>query len=91
MVKIILRGPIATRLQKSELDISIDTPLKLEDLLKRVLDEVEEVHEVWTDVHSMEREALILKNEVDIGVSNGLETMIEDNDSIVILPLIHGG
>ena len=91
MVSITLRGPLAARLGKSQLEFSIERPLKLRVLLQRVISEIEEVHRVWPDAYRMEREALILKNEVDIGVTGGLDTEVNESDSIVILPLIHGG
>jgi molybdopterin converting factor small subunit len=91
MVSITLRGPIVTRLGKSQLEFSIKGPLKLEELLHKMINEIEEVRSVWPDAYRMEREALILKNEVDIGVSGGLDTEVNENDSIMILPLIHGG
>ena len=91
MVSITLRGPLAKRLGKSQLEFSIEKPLKLRVFLQRVINEIEEVHRVWPDAHRMEREALILKNEADIGVNGGLDTEVNESDSIVILPLIHGG
>jgi len=91
MVSITLRGPIVTRLGKAQLEITIEKPLKLRVFLQRVINEIEEVHRVWPDAYRMEREALILKNEVDIGVTGGLDTEVNEGDSIVILPLIHGG
>ena len=91
MVSITLRGPIVTRLGKAQLEFTIERPLKLRVFIQRVIDETEEVHRVWSDAYRMEREALILKNEVDIGVTGGLDTEVNENDSIVILPLIHGG
>ena len=91
MVSVTLKSPLATRLGKLPLEFSIESPLRLEKLLQRMINEIEDVRTVWSDVYRMEREALILRNEVDIGVTGGLDTEVNENDSIVILPLIHGG
>lgn len=34
---------------------------------------------------------LILKNDVEIGVLNGLETSIKDGDEVTFIPVSHGG
>jgi molybdopterin converting factor small subunit len=34
---------------------------------------------------------MILCNEVDIGVTGGLNTILKDGDILTILPLVHGG
>lgn len=34
---------------------------------------------------------LILKNGREIGVLEGLQTRVEDKDTIVIIPVVHGG
>ena len=49
------------------------------------------VRDVWSSPEAMDRDALILCNESDIGLTGGLETIINDGDVLVVLPLIHGG
>jgi len=34
---------------------------------------------------------LILVNEKDSSVLNGLETLLQDGDEVVLIPVIHGG
>ncbi len=35
--------------------------------------------------------ALILVNERDVSVLNGLETVLKDGDEVVFVPILHGG
>ncbi len=86
-----MRGPIAIRLGSEQFTVDIQSPTKVQDILQRLIDEYREVREVWSDVTLIDREALILKNDADIGLTGGLETDVDDDDTIVILPLIHGG
>ncbi len=91
MVKITIRGPIAARLGNRQIEIQIKNPTKVLDILQRLIDENEEVRNLWLEVQTMDREALILRNDADIGLSGGLETNVYNEETIVILPLIHGG
>jgi molybdopterin converting factor small subunit len=49
------------------------------------------VREIWDNVEKMDQEAMILVNEVDIGLTGGLDTILKQGDELVVLPLVHGG
>lgn len=63
----------------------------LRNLLEELLQKEENVSEIWNSPESIDSEALVLLNEVDVGLTGGLETELSDGDEIVVLPLVHGG
>jgi len=56
-----------------------------------LLQKEENVSEIWNSPESIDSEALVLLNEVDVGLTGGLETELSDGDEIIVLPLVHGG
>jgi molybdopterin converting factor small subunit len=71
--------------------IDIEDGENLRGLLDRLILREKEVKEVWEDSDRIDREAMVMINEVDIGLTGGLSTAVNENDEIVILPLVHGG
>jgi len=63
----------------------------LHKLLEELLQKEENVSKIWNSPESIDSEALVLLNEVDVGLTGGLETELSDGDEIVVLPLVHGG
>jgi molybdopterin converting factor small subunit len=63
----------------------------LRNLLEELLQKEVTVSEIWSSPESIDSEALVLLNEVDVGLTGGLETELSDGDAIIVLPLIHGG
>lgn len=85
------RGPLAKRFKEGTLEVELDEDAKLSDLLSLVIETEGSVREVWSNPEVIDRDALILCNGSDIGLSGGLDTKMTDSDLVVILPLIHGG
>jgi len=71
--------------------VDVDEGSSLRTALQTLVDSEEDVEGTWTDPETMDREALILCNEVDIGLTGGLETGLKDGDEVIVLPLVHGG
>ena len=90
-VKLHFRGPLASKFQEGAVEIELETGASLSDLLSKVIKVEESVKEVWDSPEVIDRDALVLCNEADTGLSGGLDTKLNDGDIIVILPLIHGG
>ncbi len=90
MVRIRFRGPLASRLVDS-IKIEVPEGSILEVVLDKTLEEIPEAKGIWATSEQMDREALLLKNEVDVGLLDGLKTIMENDDEIVVLPLVHGG
>jgi len=85
------RGPLAKKFQRGTIEIELENEATLLDLLDKVIDEEMSVREEWDSPEMIDRDALVLCNEADIGLSGGLGTKLNEGDVIVVLPLIHGG
>ena len=85
------RGPIAGKMRDPSFQIVTEDGTPLGMVLQILIEQEESVREVWDNHNRMDREALILRNEVDVGLTGGLETILEDGDNLSILPLVHGG
>ncbi|MDF1537389.1 MAG: MoaD/ThiS family protein [Candidatus Thorarchaeota archaeon] len=91
IVKVRFRGPIAARMSSDIYEIKADNNATLNDVLINLIREHEEVRDVWTSSEQMDRDTLLLRNDADIGLFDGLETKLDDGDELIILPLVHGG
>ena len=85
------RGSLAKKFQEGVIELELDPASSLLDLLSVVIKKEECVREVWNSPQAIDRDALILCNEADIGLNEGLGTKLSDGDVIMVLPLIHGG
>ena len=72
-------------------EVEIEDGRNLKTVLEQLISNHNEVREHWESAEQMDRETLLLRNEVDIGLLNGLDTTLEEGDLLVILPLVHGG
>lgn len=90
-VTVRFRGPLANQMTNQQYSMDVDEGSSLRMVLQTLVDSEEAVERTWTDPETMDREALILCNEVDIGLTGGLETGLKDGDELVVLPLVHGG
>jgi len=91
IVEVRFRGPIAARMSSEVYEIKVVDNASLNDVLVNLIKEHREVRDVWVSSEQMDRDALLLRNEVDIGLFDGLETKLEDGDVLTVLPLVHGG
>ena len=85
------RGPLANQMDSDSGQIEIVEGARLRDLLTLLLTGNDTVRKAWSSPEQIDRDTLILCNEVDIGLSGGLETELTNGDVLVILPLVHGG
>ncbi len=72
-------------------EIQVDDGTRLAEALVKLIKKYEEIHRVWESPEQMDRDTLLLRNETDIALFNGLETVLEDRDMLTVLPLVHGG
>ena len=72
-------------------ELEMDKGACLSDLLQVVIDNESEIREIWASPEQLDKETLILCNDIDIGLTGGLKTVLKNEDSLVILPLVHGG
>jgi molybdopterin converting factor small subunit len=85
------RGPIAQRIEGGLLEIEEEENTKLRELLIALIREQDYLRETWKTPEEMDRDAMILLNGIDIGLTGGLETKPSNGDVLTVLPLVHGG
>ncbi|MFX1367014.1 MAG: MoaD/ThiS family protein [Promethearchaeota archaeon] len=90
-VTVRLRGPIAARIESPNYVIEIEENSTIGEVLQLLLHNHDEIRELWNSPELIDRDALILLNEVDTALTGGLQSKIVEGDQVVILPLVHGG
>lgn len=90
-ISVRFRGPIAREIESSTLEIEIDDGLTLQDLFIKMIEHDSYLQSVWKGPAEVDRDSMILYNDVDIGITGGLDTTLKDGDILTILPLVHGG
>ncbi|MFW9788171.1 MAG: MoaD/ThiS family protein [Candidatus Thorarchaeota archaeon] len=86
-----IRGPLAKQFTEGTLVVEVKNNASLSDLLKTVIESQDIIKDAWINPEVVDRDSLILCNGADIGLSGGLDTKMNENDVVVVLPLIHGG
>jgi molybdopterin converting factor small subunit len=90
-ITIRFRGPIARHIAEGTVEIEIQNSLTITELLSQVIRREPYIQTLWSGPSEIDRDSMILCNEVDIGVIGGLNTILDDGDVLTILPLVHGG
>jgi molybdopterin converting factor small subunit len=90
-ISIKFQGPIAREIEGEIIQVELEEGITLRDLFSQILLQNSYLQGVWKSPVEIDRDSMILCNEVDIGVSGGLETVLKNGDTLTILPLVHGG
>ncbi|MGY5881841.1 MAG: MoaD/ThiS family protein [Candidatus Thorarchaeota archaeon] len=90
-ISIGFRGPIAREIKDGIIEVELEDGLTLNDLFVKMIRHNSYLQSVWRNPTEIDRDSMILCNEVDIGVTGGLGTTLNDGDILTILPLVHGG
>jgi molybdopterin converting factor small subunit len=90
-VTIRFRGPISERLSDGILAVDTTDGMSLEGALQQAIQEERYLRETWNDPEEIDRDALILLNGKDIGLTGGLQSILSSGDELTVLPLVHGG
>ena len=90
-ISIRFRGPIAREIEGGVVEMELDDGFTLNDLFVKILGEVSYLQRIWKVPPEIDRDSMILCNDVDIGVTGGLKTTLKDGDILTIVPLVHGG
>jgi molybdopterin synthase sulfur carrier subunit len=78
---------------KSKLSIKFEDTVPLREAVKKIVKELPKLEPalIDPDLEDPRPNALVLVNGKEINVLNGLETILEDGDEVVFVPVIHGG
>lgn len=92
-VTIELIGSFRSISKKSRLVIDLENPLMLKKLMKKVVEMLPNLKGtlVNPDHGGVKAGVLVLINGSEVGVLEGPETIIEDGDELVLIPVAHGG
>ena len=71
--------------------MKVEVGFTIENLFEKLLVQNPYLQSIWRNVTEIDRDSMILCNNVDIGVTGGLRTTLKDGDILMILPLVHGG
>lgn len=90
-VEVRFRGPIANRMISPVFNLQVSSSHDLRNLFKTLIVMHREIADLWETAEEIDREALILCNDIDIALLDGLNTQIQSGDQIIVLPIVHGG
>jgi MoaD family protein len=78
---------------RNKIDIKIEDNVPLREVIKKIVEKFPTLKRALVDLELEDPRpnALILVNGKEIGVLNGLETLLKDGDEVVLIPVIHGG
>jgi molybdopterin synthase sulfur carrier subunit len=86
-------GSLRTATGKTMIVIRLKENAQLKEVIKAVAAKSPKLQKMATDsgLNDFRINNLILVNEKDISVLNGVDTMIKDGDEVVFVPVVHGG
>jgi molybdopterin converting factor small subunit len=90
-ISVIFRGAIARKIEGGIVEVDLGEGCTLRELFSRILEQNSCLQDVWNNPVEIDRDSMILCNEVDVGVTGGLETALKNGDTLTVLPLVHGG
>jgi molybdopterin converting factor small subunit len=78
---------------EEKLTLRFGRPVSLRTLVKKTVEQVPKLRYSLIDPESGDprRSMLVLVNGREISVLNGLETRVNDEDEVVLVPVVHGG
>lgn len=87
-----LYGPPRDTLGQKEVTVSVPECATVEDALAVLVDQDTELEPLlFTDGSEISAAIVVLVNQINIAGLNGLETLLESDDEILVMPPIHGG
>jgi molybdopterin synthase sulfur carrier subunit len=78
---------------KSKLSITTKEAVPLSEVIKRIIKEKPKIKRALIDpeLEDPRPNTLILVNGKEISVLNGLDTIVENGDEVIFVPVVHGG
>ena len=72
--------------------ILLEEPATIEALLIKLSGQINELRELpKNELKDIKSNMIIILNDKEIGVLDGLKTCVKDGDNVAIIPTIHGG
>lgn len=93
VVKVRFIGSLRSSTRKNKLELNVERAITVKKAVDRLVGQIPKLKNALIDVEldDPRPNVLILVNERDISVLDGLETKVKDGDEIVFIPIIHGG
>ncbi|MEM1574577.1 MAG: MoaD/ThiS family protein [Nitrososphaerota archaeon] len=87
-MKIILVGFLKKELNKEYIEVKLNKPMKLTE----ILDNAPQLSKlIFTETKKLSPLFIFLKNGVSIDIINESELILNDEDTLTIIPISHGG
>ncbi len=86
-------GSLRATAKKTELTLRIEKTIPLREVIEKIVKEQPQLKRALIDpeLDDPRTNVLLLVNGKDSGVLDGLDTMLKDEDELVIIPVVHGG
>jgi molybdopterin converting factor small subunit len=86
-------GSLRASAGKSWLTLHLDKRVSLREVITKIVDDKPRLKRVLIDpeLNDARTNSLILVNGKEMGVLQGLDTMLEDGDELTLIPVVHGG
>ena len=86
-------GSLRASVGKSKLTLQFDERASLREVIMRIVDDKPKLKRALIDseLNDPGTNSLILVNGKEIGVLQGLDTMLEDGDELTLISVVHGG
>lgn len=89
IMKIILVGFLKEKFNKEFIEIKLNKPMELIELLNKEVSQLSEL--ILTKSKKLSPSFIFLKNGVSIDIMNDDKTILNDEDILTIIPISHGG
>jgi molybdopterin converting factor small subunit len=90
-IKVEFRGPLESQGVQTTYHVDIRNQKRVRDVLDQLLKQNDGLEEIFSDMRTVEQNTMVMLNEKDVTLFDGLDTKLEDGDNLLVLPLVHGG
>jgi molybdopterin converting factor small subunit len=88
-MKIILIGFLKKEINKEIIEIKLNKPMKLVEVLNKNIPKLSKL--IFNEFNKLSSSFIFLKNGVSIEIMNDNEIILNDEDTLTIIPVSHGG
>ncbi len=88
-MKIILIGFLKKEFNKDFIEIKLNKPMKLIEILNKNAPKLSKL--IFNEFNKLSSSFIFLKNGVSIEIMNEDEIILNDEDTLTIIPISHGG